>query len=112
MSTAGSGDVLTGMLLSLLAQGYQPSDAALAGVYQITVIFVGSSGERGITRADVTVIRQDGSKSSQSILPLKGIAEVNLNGSEKPDRVQIDATVAGGETYHVYDRLLSAGDGI
>ncbi len=80
--------------------------------YQITVIFVGSSGERGITRADVTVIRQDGSRSSQTILPLKGIAEVNLNGSGKPDRVQIDATVAGGETYHVYDRLLSPGDGI
>lgn len=80
--------------------------------YQITVIFVGSSGEGGITRADVTVIRQDGSRSSQSILPLKGIAEVNLNGSKKPDRVQIDATVAGGVTYHVYDRLLSPGDGI
>ncbi len=33
MSTAGSGDVLTGILLSLLAQGYPPEEAALAGVY-------------------------------------------------------------------------------
>ena len=33
MSTAGSGDVLTGILLSLLAQGYSPEEAALAGVY-------------------------------------------------------------------------------
>ncbi len=33
MSTAGSGDVLTGMILSLLAQGYHPETAALAGVY-------------------------------------------------------------------------------
>ena len=33
MATAGSGDVLTGIILSLLAQGYKPSDAALAGTY-------------------------------------------------------------------------------
>jgi NAD(P)H-hydrate epimerase len=33
MATGGSGDVLTGILLSLLAQGYKPADAALAGVY-------------------------------------------------------------------------------
>jgi NAD(P)H-hydrate epimerase len=33
MATAGSGDVLTGMLLSLLAQGYSPENAAVLGVY-------------------------------------------------------------------------------
>ncbi len=33
MATAGSGDVLTGMLLSLLGQGYKPFDAAITGVY-------------------------------------------------------------------------------
>lgn len=33
MATAGSGDVLTGLLLSLLAQGYQPEEAAVLGVY-------------------------------------------------------------------------------
>ncbi len=33
MATAGSGDVLTGMILSLLAQGYSPENAAIAGVY-------------------------------------------------------------------------------
>ena len=33
MATAGSGDVLTGMVLSLLAQGYPPDEAALLGVY-------------------------------------------------------------------------------
>ncbi len=33
MATAGSGDVLTGMILSLLAQGYEPQDAALMGVW-------------------------------------------------------------------------------
>jgi NAD(P)H-hydrate epimerase len=33
MATAGSGDVLTGILTGLLAQGYTPTDAALLGVY-------------------------------------------------------------------------------
>lgn len=33
MATAGSGDVLTGIILSLLAQGYMPEEAAVLGVY-------------------------------------------------------------------------------
>ncbi|MBV5312957.1 MAG: NAD(P)H-hydrate dehydratase [Prolixibacteraceae bacterium] len=33
MATAGSGDVLTGIILGLLAQKYLPEDAALIGVY-------------------------------------------------------------------------------
>jgi NAD(P)H-hydrate epimerase len=33
MATAGSGDVLTGQILSLLAQGYPPEHAAMLGVF-------------------------------------------------------------------------------
>ena len=33
MATGGSGDVLTGVLTSLLAQGYAPAEASLVGVY-------------------------------------------------------------------------------
>ena len=33
MATAGSGDVLTGVILSFLAQGYSPLHAATLGVY-------------------------------------------------------------------------------
>ena len=33
MASGGSGDVLTGIILSLLSQGYAPEDAAVTGVY-------------------------------------------------------------------------------
>jgi ADP-dependent NAD(P)H-hydrate dehydratase / NAD(P)H-hydrate epimerase len=33
MATAGSGDVLTGILVGLLAQGYKPNEAAMTGVF-------------------------------------------------------------------------------
>jgi NAD(P)H-hydrate epimerase len=33
MATGGSGDVLTGMLTGILAQGYEPLETAIAGVY-------------------------------------------------------------------------------
>ena len=33
MATAGSGDVLTGIILSLLAQNYLPEQAAILGVF-------------------------------------------------------------------------------
>jgi len=33
LATAGAGDVLTGMITSLLAQSYEPIDAAVLGVY-------------------------------------------------------------------------------
>lgn len=33
MATAGSGDVLTGIILSFLSQGYSPNESALLGVY-------------------------------------------------------------------------------
>ena len=33
MATGGSGDVLTGILAGLLAQGYSPRETALLGVY-------------------------------------------------------------------------------
>ena len=33
MATAGSGDVLTGILTGLMAQAYNPAEAAIFGVY-------------------------------------------------------------------------------
>jgi NAD(P)H-hydrate epimerase len=33
MATAGSGDVLTGIITSLLAQGYEPANAAILAVH-------------------------------------------------------------------------------
>lgn len=44
MATAGSGDVLCGMILSLLAQGYSPRDSAIAGVF-----LHGQAGDRAVS---------------------------------------------------------------
>jgi len=43
MATAGSGDVLTGIILALLAQSYEPSLAAVLGVY-----LHGKAGDKAI----------------------------------------------------------------
>ena len=56
MATAGSGDVLCGMITGLIAQGLKPQEAAVAGVY-----FHGRAGdfckerkgERGIVAGDL-----------------------------------------------------------
>jgi hydroxyethylthiazole kinase-like uncharacterized protein yjeF len=45
MATAGSGDVLTGIILGLLAQGYSPEAAAILGVY-----IHGHAGDIGLER--------------------------------------------------------------
>ena len=41
MATGGSGDVLTGIIAGLLAQGYETNHAAILGVY-----FHGLAGDR------------------------------------------------------------------
>jgi NAD(P)H-hydrate epimerase len=46
MATAGSGDVLTGVILGLLAQGYTPSEAAILGVYLHGVPVILPGGKR------------------------------------------------------------------
>jgi len=57
MATAGSGDVLTGIILSLLAQGYAPSDAAIIGVFLHGLagdIASNSSSEESLIASDIT----------------------------------------------------------
>jgi hydroxyethylthiazole kinase-like uncharacterized protein yjeF len=55
MATGGSGDVLTGILTSLLAQMYSPQDAARLGVYQH-----GVAGDRAAQlRSKVSMIASD-----------------------------------------------------
>lgn len=56
MATAGSGDVLTGIITSLLAQGYKPEAAATAGVYIHGLagdIAAAEQGSYGTTAADI-----------------------------------------------------------
>jgi len=56
MATAGTGDVLTGMIAGLLAQGLTPVDAAVGGVYVHGLagdLAVKSKGEMGLIASDV-----------------------------------------------------------
>lgn len=56
MATAGSGDVLTGMITSLLAQGYSPADAARYGVYVhglAGAVAVSYTGQAGLVAGDM-----------------------------------------------------------
>ena len=56
MATAGSGDVLTGIITSLLAQGYKPEAASVAGVYIHGLageLAAESEGEYGTTALDI-----------------------------------------------------------
>jgi hydroxyethylthiazole kinase-like uncharacterized protein yjeF len=46
MATAGSGDALTGIILSLLAQGYSPEDSSVIGVF-----IHGSAGDIAVSRS-------------------------------------------------------------
>jgi ADP-dependent NAD(P)H-hydrate dehydratase / NAD(P)H-hydrate epimerase len=57
MATAGSGDVLTGIILSLLAQHYKPIDAALIGVYIHGLagdLASADGGEESLIASDIT----------------------------------------------------------
>jgi NAD(P)H-hydrate epimerase len=56
MATAGSGDVLTGMITSLLAQGYEPLNACLTGVFVHGLagdIGAGQQGLRSLISTDI-----------------------------------------------------------
>lgn len=55
MATAGSGDVLTGMILAFLAQGYSPINAAILGVFEH-----GKAGDRAAhKRSERSMIASD-----------------------------------------------------
>ena len=56
MATAGSGDVLTGIILSLLGQKYTPEQAAVLGVYLHGLagdLAAGTLGEESILAGDI-----------------------------------------------------------
>ncbi|WP_291782031.1 NAD(P)H-hydrate dehydratase [Cecembia sp.] len=55
MATAGSGDVLTGMITSFLGQGYPPLNAAICGVYHhgLAGEIAGEKKRRGVIASDI-----------------------------------------------------------
>jgi NAD(P)H-hydrate epimerase len=56
MATAGSGDILTGIIVSLLAQGYSAENAALTGVFLHGLagdIAAGKTGPESLIASDI-----------------------------------------------------------
>jgi len=73
MATAGSGDVLTGIILSLLSQGYTPENASVAGVYLHGLagdLAAAKSGYESIIASDII------DNISNAFLKLKNTSEV------------------------------------
>lgn len=57
MATGGSGDVLTGLITGLLAQGYNPTEACILGVYlhgSAGDIAAGEKGYEALAAGDIT----------------------------------------------------------
>ncbi len=79
MATAGSGDVLSGMITGLLAQGYEPLQAALLGVY-----LHGRAGDLGAARTGYEALTATGiiSAISQAFLELSGPVGPQQHASE------------------------------
>jgi len=56
LSTGGTGDVLTGVITALLAQGYDPVEASVLGVYSHGLAgdrAAAEHGQIGLTASDV-----------------------------------------------------------
>ncbi|HII99360.1 MAG TPA: hypothetical protein HA272_08970 [Methanoregula sp.] len=74
---------------------------------EITVIFAGGPGINSISSGDVRVTREDETVLTGSIKPSKGDTELTLQGSKGSDRVEVIARMYNGQTYRVFDDLLS-----
>lgn len=72
MAKAGTGDVLTGMITALLAQGYSPKEAAILGVYEH-----GLAGDRAAQkRGQVSMLASDLVEEIRFIYSEKNVSEV------------------------------------
>jgi hydroxyethylthiazole kinase-like uncharacterized protein yjeF len=65
LATAGTGDVLTGIIATLLAQGLSPVDAACAGAY-----WHGLAGERAAAKRPIGVVAGDVAEALGEALPV------------------------------------------
>ena len=94
MATAGSGDVLSGMITGLRATGYPPLQAALLGVYlhgRAGDLRVGETGEEAFTASDILsgigMAFRELSGQLPSQPPQNGSNPTAENGSsEEPDK--------------------------
>lgn len=73
----------------------------------ITVIYAGGPGANSISGGDVTVTSDDGTVLTGTIRPPAGETELVLKGTKGKDRVEVVARMFSGQTYRVFDEILS-----
>lgn len=73
----------------------------------ITVIYAGGPGANSISGGDVTVTSDDGTVQIGTIRPSDGETELVLKGTKGKDRVEVVARMFSGQTYRVFDEVLS-----
>lgn len=74
MATAGSGDVLTGLIAGLMAQGLTPPGAAMLGVY-----VHGNAGDAAHARMKGPIIASDIAAEAASKVGEKGCSEISFS---------------------------------
>jgi NAD(P)H-hydrate epimerase len=85
MATAGMGDVLTGMIAGLVAQGAAIEDAAIAGVYLHGLAGEAAAAEigmHGLLASDVIEYLPQAFKNILEVQPMYGKANVTFDGGQ------------------------------
>ena len=98
MATAGSGDVLTGIITALLARGYSRKNACLVGMYLHGLagdIAAERTGKESLIASDIIDSLPEAFKNNQQMRTPAGDAEAHLPAQRQNpviDAVQADAT--------------------
>ena len=73
----------------------------------ITVQYQRGPGENAFSTAEVRVTYPNGKVETGYIKPSKGDAELTIQGTKSADRVEVIAKMYSGQSYRVYDDLLT-----
>lgn len=74
--------------------------------HQITVTYNGGGGQQLIKDLQARFLMNNGQVEVRPLGTKKGDS-VSVQGTDKPDRVQVVVSIMGGNTYKIYDMVLN-----